>query len=208
MGRVRAGAGHNPAEFTSPLAAPRHELHHHAAARQPQLRRRARRAHPARGHPPGHRPALWLPRRRLRLVQEQAARRPRDPRRAPAQGLSVAEEEAGFVLTCCAMPQTDCVVEARSVPGAGEYPVLKLPSRVLSIDKAGARRGRAAPATAGQPEPAVPRRAVRGIHPAAAAPGAATAWPMRRTTWAARRRSNCTCATCPAANSPTMSSAP
>jgi len=31
------------------------------------------------------------------------------------------------------MPQTDCVVEARSVPGAGEYPVLKLPTRVLGI---------------------------------------------------------------------------
>ena len=51
------------------------------------------------------------------------------------KALSVAEEEAGFILTCCATPQTDCTVEARSVPGAGEYPVLKLPSRVLSIDK-------------------------------------------------------------------------
>ena len=51
------------------------------------------------------------------------------------KALSVAEEEAGFILTCCATPQTDCVVEARSVPGAGEYPVLKMPSRVLSIEK-------------------------------------------------------------------------
>jgi len=51
------------------------------------------------------------------------------------KALSVAEEEAGFILTCCATPQTDCVVEARSVPGAGEYPVLKMPSRVQSIDK-------------------------------------------------------------------------
>ncbi len=51
------------------------------------------------------------------------------------KALSTAEEEAGFILTCCARPQTDCIVEARSVPGAGEYPVLKLPSRVLSIDK-------------------------------------------------------------------------
>jgi len=49
------------------------------------------------------------------------------------KALSVAEEEAGYILTCCAMPQTDCVVEARSVPGAGEYPVLKLPTRVLAI---------------------------------------------------------------------------
>jgi len=51
------------------------------------------------------------------------------------KALSVAEEEAGFILTCCATPQTDCVVEARSVPGAGEYPVLKMPSRVMAISK-------------------------------------------------------------------------
>jgi CDP-4-dehydro-6-deoxyglucose reductase len=51
------------------------------------------------------------------------------------KALSLAEAEAGFILTCCAVPQTDCVVEARSVPGAGEYPVLKLPSRVLGIEK-------------------------------------------------------------------------
>jgi CDP-4-dehydro-6-deoxyglucose reductase len=52
------------------------------------------------------------------------------------KALSAAEEAQGFVLTCCATPQTDCVVEARMVPGAGEYPVLKLPSRVLSIERA------------------------------------------------------------------------
>ncbi len=51
------------------------------------------------------------------------------------KALSVAEEEAGYILTCCAKPDADCVVEARSVPGAGEYPVLKLPSRVLSVQK-------------------------------------------------------------------------
>ena len=51
------------------------------------------------------------------------------------KALSVAEEEAGYILTCCGKPQTDCVVEARNVPGAGEFPVLKLPSRVLSISK-------------------------------------------------------------------------
>jgi len=51
------------------------------------------------------------------------------------KALSAEEEAAGYILTCCATPQTDCVVEARSVPGAGQFPVLKLPSRVLSIDK-------------------------------------------------------------------------
>lgn len=52
------------------------------------------------------------------------------------KALSLAEEEAGFILTCCATPQTDCTVEARSVPGAGEHPVLKMPSRVMNIERA------------------------------------------------------------------------
>jgi CDP-4-dehydro-6-deoxyglucose reductase, E3 len=52
------------------------------------------------------------------------------------KALSAQEEEQGFILTCCAAPQTDCVVEARSVPGAGQFPVLKLPSRVLSLQRA------------------------------------------------------------------------
>ena len=54
------------------------------------------------------------------------------------KALSVAEEEAGLILTCCATPQTDCVVEARMVPGAGEHPVLKMPTRVLAIERAAA----------------------------------------------------------------------
>ena len=49
------------------------------------------------------------------------------------KALSVAEEDAGLVLTCCATALTDCTLEARSVPGAGEFPVLKMPTRVLSI---------------------------------------------------------------------------
>lgn len=51
------------------------------------------------------------------------------------KALSVAEEDGGLVLTCCATPQTDCVIEARSVPGAGEFPVLKMPTRVLAIER-------------------------------------------------------------------------
>jgi CDP-4-dehydro-6-deoxyglucose reductase len=52
------------------------------------------------------------------------------------KALSVEEEEQGFILTCCATPQSDCIVEARSVPGAGQFPVLKLPSRVISLEPA------------------------------------------------------------------------
>jgi CDP-4-dehydro-6-deoxyglucose reductase, E3 len=52
------------------------------------------------------------------------------------KALPLQEEEQGFILTCCATPQADCVVEARSVPGAGQFPVLKLPSRVLSLTRA------------------------------------------------------------------------
>jgi len=65
-----------------------------------------------------------------RLLQGKVAHGPHQ-----LKALSLDEEDAGFILTCCAIPHSDCVVEARSVPGAGEYPVLKLPSRVLSISK-------------------------------------------------------------------------
>jgi CDP-4-dehydro-6-deoxyglucose reductase, E3 len=51
------------------------------------------------------------------------------------KALSVAEEEAGLILPCCATPQTDCVIEARMVPGAGEHPVLKMPCRVMAIER-------------------------------------------------------------------------
>lgn len=52
-----------------------------------------------------------------------------------AKALSADEEAAGLMLTCCAVPQTDVVIEARSVPGAGQFAVRKMPSRVLSIAK-------------------------------------------------------------------------
>jgi CDP-4-dehydro-6-deoxyglucose reductase len=51
------------------------------------------------------------------------------------KALSPAEEEAGFVLTCCAAPQTDLVIESREVVGVGQFPVKKMPCRVSSIDK-------------------------------------------------------------------------
>ena len=51
------------------------------------------------------------------------------------KALNADEEAAGFILTCQAAPQSDVVIEARTVPGAGEYAIRKLPSRVISIEK-------------------------------------------------------------------------
>lgn len=51
------------------------------------------------------------------------------------KALSPAEEEAGYILTCCATPQTDLVIESREVVGAGQFPIKKMPCRVSSIDK-------------------------------------------------------------------------
>jgi CDP-4-dehydro-6-deoxyglucose reductase len=53
-----------------------------------------------------------------------------------AKALSPAEEEAGYTLTCRAAPQTDVVLEARTVAGAGEFPVRKMPTRVTTITRA------------------------------------------------------------------------
>ena len=52
-----------------------------------------------------------------------------------AKALSADEETAGWILTCQATPQTDVVIEARTVPGAGEFAVRKMPSRVSSITR-------------------------------------------------------------------------
>jgi CDP-4-dehydro-6-deoxyglucose reductase, E3 len=49
--------------------------------------------------------------------------------------LSVEAEEQGWILPCCATPQTDCVIQARTVAGAGEYPVQKMPARVASLTR-------------------------------------------------------------------------
>ena len=51
------------------------------------------------------------------------------------KALNADEEAAGLILTCQAAPQTDIVLEARTVPGAGEFAPRKLPCRVISISK-------------------------------------------------------------------------
>jgi CDP-4-dehydro-6-deoxyglucose reductase len=51
------------------------------------------------------------------------------------KALSVEEEDAGFILTCCATPQTDVVIESRQVSALGQFPVQKMPCRVAGIEK-------------------------------------------------------------------------
>jgi CDP-4-dehydro-6-deoxyglucose reductase len=51
------------------------------------------------------------------------------------KALHPTEEEAGMMLSCRAAAQTDLVIEARTVPGLGEFPVRKLPTRVSRIER-------------------------------------------------------------------------
>lgn len=52
-----------------------------------------------------------------------------------SKALSPEEEAAGWVLTCCAVPQTDVVLESRQVTEMGALPIKKLPTRVTSIER-------------------------------------------------------------------------
>ena len=52
-----------------------------------------------------------------------------------SKALSDDEEAAGMVLTCCAQPQSDVVLESRQVTEAGAFAVRKFPVRVISLDK-------------------------------------------------------------------------
>ena len=49
--------------------------------------------------------------------------------------LSTTEETAGGALFCCAHPQSDLLIEAREIQGAGDIAIRKVPCRVNSITK-------------------------------------------------------------------------
>ncbi|MEO8296196.1 MAG: CDP-6-deoxy-delta-3,4-glucoseen reductase [Burkholderiales bacterium] len=51
------------------------------------------------------------------------------------KALSLAEEAAGWVLTCCATPQTDLVLEARQVIAEDQFAVVKMPVRLAALSK-------------------------------------------------------------------------
>jgi CDP-4-dehydro-6-deoxyglucose reductase len=52
-----------------------------------------------------------------------------------SKALSVEEEAAGFVLTCCAVPQSDVVLESRQVTELGALPIKKMPTRLTTMEK-------------------------------------------------------------------------
>ncbi len=53
-----------------------------------------------------------------------------------SKALSAEEETAGYVLTCCARPLSDVVLESRQVTDESAYPIKKLPVRVASLTRA------------------------------------------------------------------------
>ncbi len=52
-----------------------------------------------------------------------------------SKALGLDEEAAGFTLACQALPLSDVILEARTVPGAGEFPARKMPTRVMRIER-------------------------------------------------------------------------
>ncbi len=51
------------------------------------------------------------------------------------KALSADEEAAGLVLTCCAQPLSDVVLESRQVTDESAYPIKKMPVRVSTLTK-------------------------------------------------------------------------
>ncbi len=52
-----------------------------------------------------------------------------------SKALSDAEEANGYVLTCCALPQSDVVLESKQVTAADAFPIKKMPSRVTALER-------------------------------------------------------------------------
>lgn len=52
-----------------------------------------------------------------------------------SKALSLDEEASGFILTCCATPLSDVVLESRQVTAADAFPIKKMPTRVTLLEK-------------------------------------------------------------------------
>lgn len=68
---------------------------------------------------------------KCRLLQGQVRHGPHQDK-----ALSAAEGEQGYILTCCAFPETDLVLESRQVGAAGAPPIRRMPVRVSSMRRA------------------------------------------------------------------------
>ena len=53
-----------------------------------------------------------------------------------SKALSVDEEAAGYVLTCCGVAHSDVVIESRQVTEVGAFPIKKMPVRVSALERA------------------------------------------------------------------------
>ena len=51
------------------------------------------------------------------------------------KALSASEEAEGMVLTCCATPMADVLLESKQVTAQGAFPIKKMPARVSSLQK-------------------------------------------------------------------------
>ena len=51
------------------------------------------------------------------------------------KALTAEEAAAGLILTCCAVPQSDLLLESRQVTEAGALPIKKMPVRVATLEK-------------------------------------------------------------------------
>lgn len=51
------------------------------------------------------------------------------------KALTTEEKASGFILTCCATPHSDLVLESRQVTEAGAFPIKKMPTRVNTLEK-------------------------------------------------------------------------
>ncbi len=51
------------------------------------------------------------------------------------RALPATDQTTGHTLFCCAVPQSDVVIEAREVLGAGDFPIKKVPVRVAKLER-------------------------------------------------------------------------
>ncbi len=51
------------------------------------------------------------------------------------KALSAQEEADGYVLTCCGVAHSDVVLESRQVTEVGAFPIKRIPSRVLQLER-------------------------------------------------------------------------